>query len=177
MPKSQRLTWRDLRWHAVQALDRRNVAGLPALLLLSASAALAYVVIWREQPQAAELQAELKRMRSELTLGNIRAPSGNEPPSLVSAPQVAPSNLFADVSAAARSAGLSAIGVSAEAAASNDAERVSLKARGTYAQSKAFLASLLNDTKVIVTQLELRASEPGQVDVRIAIIQSASKVE
>lgn len=167
---------RDWRWHAVRLFERRNLARLPVLFLLCASAALAYVAMGLDQPQVAKLQAELERMRGEPTLGNIRGAS-SEPASLISALPSAPSSLFAHVASSARSAGLGSIGVSAEPASSDGAERVSLKARGTYVQSKAFLAALLNDTKFVVTQLELRGSEPAQVEVRLVVTQSVSKLE
>lgn len=166
------------RWHAAQFFDRRNRFGLLAVLLLFGAATLAYAAVVYEKPEVAKLQAELERLRAGITSGYIQAPRAGEPSSSISVSSAAPSNFIAHAGALAKSAGLRSIGLSTEMAAkSTDVERVSLKALGTYAQSKAFLASLLNDGEFVATELELRAGEPGQIEIRIAIAAPATKLE
>ena len=159
-------------------LDGRNAFALPVALLLFTSAAIVYVVIAHEGPRVAELRTELQRLRADTAPAHVRSTRRVEPSPSVSASPAVASNLIAHAGASAKSAGLGSVSVSTETAErSVDVERVSLKARGTYTQSKAFLGSLLNDSKVVVDDLELRAGEPGQVEVRVLIAATALKVE
>lgn len=165
-------------WHLGQLQDGRNPVALAVGLLLFISAAMAYVVVAYEEPRVAQLQIELQRLRVDMAPSHVRSPPPVEPSRSVSKSPAVASNLIAHAGAAARAAGLGSVSVSAETAErSADTERVSLHARGTYAQSKAFLASLLNDSKVVVNDLELRASESGQVEVRVLIAATALKIE
>ena len=169
---------RDWRWHIAQLLDGRNPVAMPVGLLLLTSAAIAYVVIAYEGPRVAELQTELQRLRTDTAPARVKSTRPVEPSPSVSVTPAVASNLIARAGDLAKAAGLGSVTLSNETAEkSADVERVSLKARGTYAQSKAFLASLLNDSKVVVTTLEIRASEPGQVEVRVYIAATALKVE